>query len=654
MKIVDLLDKRSVKFGVNAKSKEDAIRQICHLMAESGKIDDVENYISGVLDREDIATTGVGNFIAMPHCQGDFINSAGLAVMKFNEGVNWDSLDGEPVKLAILIAAPQTSDNLHLDVLAKLSGMLMHDDFREGLLNAKDEAEFYQRIVDADKEEEEKAAEDNTNINPEGPLILAVTACPTGVAHTYMAKESLETKAKELNINLKVETDGSGGIKNELTDEDIKKAKAIIVAADAFVQMGRFNGKPVIEVPVSKAIGSPDVLLNSAVNDNIPKYKAGASEVFQIGAGDGRMEGSSKAHNVYKHLMSGISHMIPFVVAGGILLAFAYMIDGLCGSPKDGLEIDGIYYAFGSINEAARVLHDLGATFGLGLMLPVLGGFIAYSIAGKPGLVSGFVGSFAATQGMYSALYYYSLLVYGVDADSTLQLATSSAGFIGAIAAGFIAGYFVKFLQRKFSNFSRTLEPVRDMLIIPLISTAFVGACMFLLNAPFGLLNIYLGIGLQVLKDANLILLLAALVSALMATDMGGPINKATHYFVLSLVTTSLGSSGTPEMQTLACQLMAANIVGIMVPPVGIAIATWLFPQKFTAADRVPSLANFFIGLSGITEGAIPYVAISPVIFIFCCMTGAAVGGVISMLLGMEAIAPEGGTISYLVMGASC
>ena len=532
--------------------------------------------------------------------------------------------------------------------------MLMHDDFREGLLNAKDEAEFYQRIVDADKEEEEKAEEDNTNINPEGPLVLAVTACPTGVAHTYMAKEALETKAKELKINLKVETDGSGGIKNELTEEDIKKAKAIIVAADAFVQMGRFNGKPVIEVPVSKAIGAPDVLLNSAVNDNIPKYKAGASEVFQIGAGDGRMEGASKAHTIYKHLMSGISHMIPFVVAGGILLAFAYMIDGLCGSPKDGAEIDGIFYAFGSVNVIARVFHDLGASFGLGLMLPILGGFIAYSIAGKPGLVSGFIGSFAATKGTYSVLYYYAMLTSGVDSDFSMQLASSSAGFIGAIAAGFIAGYFVRFLQKKFSNFGRTLEPVRDMLIIPLISSFFVGVCMFFLNAPFGLLNIYLGIGLQILKDANLILLLAALVSALMATDMGGPINKATHYFVLSLVTTALEPGSSPEMTTLAYQLMAANIVGIMVPPVGIAIATWLFPQKFTAADRVPSLANFFIGLSGITEGAIPYVAISPIIFIFCCMTGAAVGGALSMVLGMEAIAPEGGTISYLVMGASC
>lgn len=410
--------------------------------------------------------------------------------------------------------------------------------------------------------------------NDSKPLILAVTACPTGVAHTYMAQEALQVKAEEMGVDIKVETDGSGGVKNELTEAEIEKAKAIIVAADAFVQMGRFNGKPVIEVPVSKAISEPEVLITSALNDKIPPYKAGAADIFQIGAGDARENKTSKAHTIYKHLMSGISHMIPFVVAGGILLAFAYMIDGFCGSPKEGMEINGIFYSFGSITYAARVFHDLGATFGLGLMLPILGGFIAYSIAGKPGLVAGFVGSFSATQGMFSILYYISMYLYGVEGDFSIMLATSSSGFIGAIAAGFIAGYFVKFLQRKFSNFNRTLEPVRDMLIIPLISTAFVGACMFILNAPFGLLNVYLGIGLQILQEANLILILAALVAALMATDMGGPINKATHYFVLSLVTTALEPGASPEMQTLAYQLMAANIVGIMVPPVGISIAT--------------------------------------------------------------------------------
>lgn len=548
--------------------------------------------------------------------------------------------------MLFLIAAPNSSDNVHLDVLAKLSGMLMHDDFRDALLGSKDAKDFISIVdkFDTDTNEENQVS-NNSN---DKDLVLAVTACPTGVAHTYMGKEALEEAGKKLGVKVKVQTNGSGGVKNELTAEEIARAKAIIVAADAFVDMTPFDGCPVIECGVSKAIKEPEKLIETALSGNAPIYKGGSKDMFDVG------EGQGKAHQIYKHLMSGISHMIPFVVAGGILLAFAYLIDGLCGAPKDGVVIDGVAYAFGSVNIAARIFHDLGANFGLGLMLPILGGFIAYSIAGRPGLVSGFVGSFACTKGTFSLLYFLSLFFNGIDDEFTVMLGSSSSGFIGAIFAGFIAGYFTRFIMKKFANLPRELEGVRDMLIIPLITTAFVGFCMLLLNVPFGFINIGLSQFLFILKDANLIFILAALVAGLMATDMGGPINKAAHYFVLSLVSAAVEPGSSPEMQTLAYQLMAANIIGIMVPPVSISIATWMFPQKFTFGERAPALANMFTGLCGITESAIPYLTATPLAVWVSTITGSAVGGVVSMFLGMEAIAPEGGTISYMVMGATC
>ena len=521
--------------------------------------------------------------------------------------------------------------------------MLMHDDFRQDLLDAKDVNEFMTTI-----ENYESKMEPEAEFEEEETLILAVTSCPTGVAHTYMAKEALDNAAEKLNVKMKVQTNGSGGVKNPLRSDEIDKATTIIVAADAFVDMDPFDGKPVIECPVTRAINEPEVLIKEAMKGEAPIHKAQNSDMFQVS------EGKGFAHQLYKHLMSGISHMIPFVIAGGILLAIAYMIDGIAGTPKDGATIDGVRYAFGSVNLIARAFRELGATFGLGLMLPVLGGFIAYSIAGKPGLVSGFVGAFSATKGTFSLLYYIFVATEGVDSENALMLAGSSSGFIGAIAAGFIAGYLVKFIQKKFSNFPRTLEGIRDMLIVPFISTAIVGACMFLLNVPFGYINIFLGIGLMAVKDAGLVLVLGALVAGLMAFDMGGPINKATHYFVLSLVTNALDPSSSPEMQTLAYQLMAANLLGMVTPPAGIAIATWLFPQKFTRAERVPSLANCFIGFCGITEPAIPYVAADPVVTWCSTIPGAAIGGLVCVLLGMEAIAPEGGCISFIVMGATC
>ncbi|MDO5328950.1 MAG: fructose-specific PTS transporter subunit EIIC [Coriobacteriia bacterium] len=644
MKILDLLKRESIVLDSDADNIYSAIKQAVAIMDASGNIDNIKEYEKGVFVREGISTTGVGNHIAIPHCQSDAVNAPGLVAMKLKGEVEWDSLDGEPVRLVFLIAAPNTKDNVHVDVLAKLSRMLMHEEFCEELI-AADSVDKFIEVIDKYDVEEEEEPQKKTE---EGDLILAVTSCPTGVSHTYMGKEALEEAAEKLGVQIKVQTNGSGGAKNILTKDEIARAKTIIVAADAFVDMDPFNGKPVIQCAVAKAINQPEALIKAALSGDAPIHKTSGSDMFQVSDGEG------KAHELYKHLMSGISHMVPFVVAGGILLAIAYLIDGICGAPKDGATIDGVAYAFGSVNIAARVFRELGATFGLGLMLPVLGGFIAYSIAGKPGLVSGFVGAFSATKGTYSLLYYMTVATQGVGSEDAIMLAGSSSGFIGAIFAGFIAGYFTRFLLKKMDGVPRTVEGIRDMLLIPFISTAFVGACMFLLNVPFGFINIGLSAGLMVLKEANLVLLLGALVAGLMAIDMGGPINKATHFFVLGLVTAALEPGATSEMQTIAFQLMAANLLGMMVAPIGISFATWVFPQKFTRAERVPALANCFIGCCGITEPSIPYVAASPFVFWASCITGSAVGGLLCVLFGMEAIAPEGGTISFIVMGASC
>lgn len=647
MKILDLLTPENIVINSGSSNMEQCIDEAIEIFIKNGFIDDAQTYKKGIYNREKISTTAVGNCIAIPHCADNCVKKPGIVALSLDNAVDWNSLDGEAVKLVFMIASPKSGDTTHLDILAKLSGMLMHRDFIDGLLES-DSVDKFIDVLNKYESKTENLVKSEDKKNDKENLILAVTSCPTGVAHTYMAKEALEEAGEKLGVNVKVETNGSGGAKNVLTKEEIAKAKTIIVAADAFVEMPRFNGKQVIECSVTKAIDKPEELLKNALKDNIPQYKSSGGDMFEVPEGEG------KWHVIYKHLMSGISHMIPFVIAGGIMLAIGYLIDGILGAPKTGATIDGVAYPFGAVNLAARAFRDLGATFGLGLMLPVLGGFIAYSIAGKPGLVSGFVGSFSATKGTFSILYYLEVAFNGVNSETAIMLSNSSSGFIGAIAAGFIAGFFVKFVQKKLDNVPRTVAGVRDMLIVPTISTFFVGACMFLLNVPFGYINIILGNALMAVQQAGLVVVLGALVAGLMAIDMGGPINKATHYFVLGLVTAALQPNATQEMQTLAYQLMAANLLGMMVAPVGISFATWVFPQKFTYAERVPALANCFIGCCGITEGSIPYVAANPLVFWVSCITGSAVGGIFCVLLGMEAIAPEGGFISFFVMGATC
>lgn len=641
MKITDLLTLDTVELDAKAKDKTDIIKQAVQLIGKSGAIADLDTYEKGIFKREEQSSTGVGEGIAIPHCKSEVVKKPQLAAMVIKDGVDFASLDGEKVQLLFIIAAPVSKDNVHLDVLARLSTMLMQEDFKKNLLAAKTKEEFL-KVIDAaetEKKEEEKVA-----AGPKYPRILAATACPTGIAHTYMAKEALEKAAKEMNITIKVETNGSSGQKNALTADEIEHCETIIVAADAFVEMERFTGKRVIQCSTSKVIHNPKTMLNAALGPSVPIYNPGKPKTTVEGAtGDQFIKSknqSGKAHTFYRHLMSGISHMIPFVVAGGILLAIAYLIDTASGVAPG---VD-----FGNTTIAAQVFHLLGAEITLGLMFPIVGGFIAYSIAGRPGIVSGFVGAFSATVGRFSILYFIAIGT-GAWPDLPELLKANSAGFIGAIIAGFLAGLYVNLMKKWFEKMPRVLQGVKDMIIVPLLSVIMIGASMLIVNVPFSFLNIGIEMGIEWLANnaQYLVILLGAIVSALMAIDMGGPINKATHYAVLAVLTSDMQS-------VVAQELMAANIVGIMVPPVMIALCTWLFPQKFGKGDRQASPANLIMGFCGISEGAIPYVVRDPIRVIGTSVTASAIGGALSVLFGGVAIAPEGGMISYAVMGANC
>lgn len=645
MKITDLLSLNTIELDAHAKDKTDVIKQAVALIGKSGAIKDLKVFEEGIFKREQQSSTGVGEGIAIPHCKSEVVKEPKLAAMVFKQGVDFDSLDGEKVNLLFIIAAPVSKDNVHLDVLARLSTMLMQEDFKKNLLACTSKEDFLKVInnAEAEKKEEEKVA-----AGPKYPRILAATACPTGIAHTYMAKEALEKAAKELNVTIKVETNGSAGTKNALTQEEIDHAETIIVAADAFVEMERFNGKRVIQCSTSKVIHNPKAMLNAALGPSVPIYNQNKPKsMVENASGDQFIKSknqSGRMHTFYRHLMSGISHMIPFVVAGGILLAIAYLIDtasGVAPGPD-----------FGNHTIGAQVFHLLGAEIALGLMFPIVGGFIAYSISGRPGIVSGFVGAFSATVGRFSILYFLAIGVPAIQdkwPDLAGLLADNSAGFIGAVIAGFLAGWYVNLMKKWFENIPRVLQGVRDMIIVPLLSVIMIGASMLIINVPFEFLNIGIEAGIEqlALKASYMVIVLGGIVSALMAIDMGGPINKATHYAVLAIL--------TMDMQNItAQQLMAANIVGIMVPPVMIALATWLFPQKFGKGDRQASPANLIMGFCGISEGAIPYVVRDPARVIGTSVTASFIGGCLSVLFGGVAIAPEGGIISYAVMGANC
>ncbi len=610
MKIRELLSEESIELQGAATGKKEALDQMVDLMAKSGKINDVETYRKGVYAREEESTTGIGEGIAIPHCKSNAVTKPGLAAMVIPEGVDFDALDGEKVNLIFLIAAPNTEDNVHLDVLSKLSVLLMDENFTGSLRNAKTVEEFLKVIDKAEEEKDEaenkKIVEQNKNSAENQKFILAVTGCPTGIAHTYMAAESLEKKAKELGCRIKVETRGSGGAKNVLTKSEINEADCIIVAADTQVPMDRFDGKQVIQCKVADGISKAEELLTKAMNGQASVYHGnGKAEAAEDGG-----ESDSIGHQIYKNLMNGVSHMLPFVVGGGILIAIAFLIDGFSVDLNSlSLEERG---NFGTITSFAAMFKQIGdAAFGF--MLPILAGFIAMSIADRPGLAVGFVGGSIAAGG--------------------------TSGFLGALAAGFLAGYVVKLLKKIFDKLPDSLEGLKPVLLYPLFGILIIGLIMtYLVEPPIGGLNTLINNGLNSMNGASAVLL-GALLGGMMSVDMGGPVNKAAYVF------------GTASIAAGNYNIMAAVMIGGMVPPIAIALATLFFKNKFTAEERKAGPTNFIMGLSFITEGAIPFAAADPLRVLPACVAGAAVSGALSMAFHCTLMAPHGGIFVFLTVG---
>ena len=604
MRITDLLDKRSISLTGAPRSKQEALDQMVDLMIQSGKINDREAYRQEVYRREEESTTGIGEGIAIPHGKGPFVDRPGLAAMVVKNGVDFDSLDGEPVHLIFLIAAPNTEDNVHLDVLSKLSMLLMDETFAANLKNASTVEEFLKIVDTADEEKpdlNDQLAAQNTAAAEGAFRILAVTSCPTGIAHTYMAAEGLEKAARAAGCFIKVETRGSGGAKNVLTDQEIREADCIIVAADAKVPMDRFHGKKLIECQVSDGISKADQLVARAMSGDVPVYQAGNPSAAPSGG---------IGHKLYMQLMNGVSHMLPFVVGGGILIALAFLIDGLCVDVN--ALSDEARSAFGTITPAAATLKGIGDV-AFGFMLPILAGFIAMGIADRPGLAVGFVGGMMASAG--------------------------KSGFLGALAAGFIAGYLVLFLIKVFSRLPQAIEKIAPVLLYPLCGILFMGLIMqFLVEPPIGALNTALNTALTNMGGSSRILL-GIVVAGMMAIDMGGPFNKAAYVF------------GTASIAAGNYHIMAAVMIGGMVPPCAIALATLLFKNKFTKEERESGPVNFIMGLAFITEGAIPFAASDPLHVLPSCMVGSAVAGALSMAFGCTLMAPHGGIFVVPVVG---
>lgn len=615
MKIRDLLAVESIDLNGKVTGKNETLDAMVALMAKSGKINDVEKYRKGVYAREEEGTTGIGEGIAIPHCKSDAVSRPGLAAMVIKDGVDFDALDGEKVSLIFLIAAPNTEDNVHLDVLSKLSVLLMDENFTSGLRNAKTVEKFLSVIdraeAEKDAEEEKKNSADTKNAAEEkntenGKLILAVTGCPNGIAHTYMAAENIEKKAKELGCRVKVETRGSGGAKNVLTKAEIAEAACIIVAADTQVPMDRFAGRPVIQCKVSDGISKAEELLDRALNGNVPLYQAKGSSQ----AADSEEESDSVGHQIYKHLMNGVSHMLPFVIGGGILIAIAFLIDGFA------VDLNSLPFDersnFGTITPMAAMFKSIGGV-AFGFMLPILAGFIAMSIADRPGLAVGFVGGAIAANG--------------------------TSGFLGALVAGFVAGYLVRLLKKLFEKLPEGLEGIKPMLLYPVIGIFLIGVIMtYVVEPPIGALNVMINNGLNSMNGAKAILL-GALLGGMMSVDMGGPVNKAAYVF------------GTASIAAGNYNIMAAVMVGGMVPPLAIALATMFFKNKFTEEERKAGPTNIVMGLSFISEGAIPFAASDPLRVLPSCIIGSAVAGALSMAFNCTLMAPHGGIFVFLTVG---
>ena len=611
MRIRDLLSAESIELQGKVTGKQEALDAMVDLMAKSGKINDIDVYRKGVYAREEESTTGIGEGIAIPHCKSDSVDRPGLAAMVVPDGVDFDSLDDEKVTLIFLIAAPNTKENVHLDVLSKLSVLLMDEDFTANLRKAKTVDEFLNVIDAAENEkdaEEEKKEEEKANAaatDTDSKLILAVTGCPTGIAHTYMAAEAIEKKAKELGYRVKVETRGSGGAKNVLTKAEIEEAAGIIVAADTQVPMDRFAGKPVIQCKVADGISKAEELITKAASGHAPVYEANGKATMDDEEGK-----DSIGHQIYKNLMNGVSHMLPFVVGGGILIAIAFVIDGF-SVDLNSLPLDQ-RANFGTITPLAAMFKSIGG-IAFGFMLPILAGFIAMSIADRPGLAVGFVGGAIAANG--------------------------TSGFLGALVAGFLAGYIVLLLKKICNKLPDSLEGTKPVLIYPLLGVLIIGVLMtYVVEPPIGALNTLINNGLNGLNGASAVVL-GVLLGGMMSVDMGGPVNKAAYVF------------GTASIAAGNYNIMAAVMVGGMVPPTAIALATIFFKNKFTADERKAGPTNFIMGLSFITEGAIPFAAADPLHVLPACIVGSAVAGGLSMAFNCTLMAPHGGIFVFLTVG---
>jgi len=611
MRIVDLLRKNCIELSADVHSKEEAIDRLIALQTAGGNLLDPVEYKKGILAREAAGSTAVGQGIAIPHAKNAAVKRPGLAAITVPGGVDYESLDGNPSNLLFMIAAPADGGDVHLEVLSRLMTILMDDQFRADLLAAKTPEEFLAVI---DRKETEKYPEEVKAAAPAAPeaktgyRVLAVTACPTGIAHTYMAAEALEKAGRKLGIPVKAETNGSGGAKNVLTDAEIAAADGIIVAADKAVEMDRFDGKKLLSVPVSDGIKKPEELINRVVSGSVGIYRATGEKAKSGGAAE---EGAGR--RIYKHLMNGVSHMLPFVVGGGIFIALAFLIDTLAGAPRDS--------SFGTYTAAAAFFKTIGG-FAFSFMIPILAGFIGQSIADRPGLLVGFVGGYLATTGST-----FASVSGGVP-----------SGFLGALFAGFVGGYLMLGIRKLCDKMPRSLEGIKPVLIYPLAGLGLIAVIMCAVNPIMGALNTGLTNLLNSMNSGSKVAL-GCVLGAMMAIDMGGPFNKAAYVF------------GTAAITSGNYDIMAAVMIGGMVPPIAIALATTFFKKKFTPEEIKSGPVNYIMGLSFITEGAIPYAASDPLRVIPSCMIGSAVAGGLSMLFGCTLMAPHGGIFVFAVVG---
>ncbi len=619
MRIIDLLKPEAITLGLDISSKDDAINALIGLHAAAGNLKDKDAYKAAILAREEQGSTAIGDGIAVPHAKTSAVKAPALSAITVKGGVDYGAPDGKPSDLLFMIAATENGD-VHLEILSRLMVMLMDPDFTEKLRAAQSADEFLQ-IIDAQEkikypDEEVKPAETEA---PKGYRILGVTACPTGIAHTYMAAEALEKKAKEMGYTIKVETDGSGGAKNVLTKKEIEECDGIIVAADKNVEMARFDGKKVLKTSVSSGINKPGELIQRVVDGKVPTYHSDGSEEPSSSEYDDEKE--SFGRRLYKHLMNGVSHMLPFVVGGGVLIALGFLIDTIAGNA----DVGG---TFGFTSPVASAVFWIGKA-AFSFMLPILAGFIAQSIADRPGLLPGIVGGMFAANGFTFKAFIANQGLVGDD--------SAVSGFLGALLAGFIAGVLVNGLKKAFSWLPKSMDGIKPVFIYPLLGTFLIGVVMCLINPIVGVVNTALSNGLSSLGETSRVLL-SIVLAAMMAIDMGGPFNKAAYVF------------GTAAIADGNTWIMAAVMIGGMVPPIAIALATTFFKNRWTKEELKSGPVNYLMGLCFITEGAIPYAASDPLRVIPSCMVGSAVAGLITSLFGCACPAPHGGIFTFIVV----